>query len=265
MEDPSFTKEWFVTHNGQQFGPVSLDDLKYEAERGELNPRLDMVWKNGMEDWIPSGDIEGLFEKNEGAQKEEKQKEEVAANATDFHPEETRKKRMMMNGKWGGTSRSAFIFLCYIFPFLWILGISYGAKFLRGSVDEKMLGFGMAGLAMVPLIICVIVLFRRFVNLGMSRLWFLGLFVPLLNIWLGSRLFACPEGYAQHRKLDLIGWMLAVLYWVPLVFSVLAVVFAVYTLTQSPPEDPYRETIENFMRKYQEQFKPSDTDLQGNG
>eukprot|EP00903_Cladosiphon_okamuranus_P003570 g3568.t1 len=95
MEDPSLTKEWFVTHNGQQFGPVSLDDLKYEAERGELNPRLDMVWKNGMEDWIPSGDIEGLFEKNELAEKEEKKKEEAAAQVTDFQPEEEKKKRMM--------------------------------------------------------------------------------------------------------------------------------------------------------------------------
>jgi len=243
-------KEWYVTHEGQQFGPVSIDDLKFEAERGELNPRVDMVWKEGMEDWIPSGQIEGLFEKNTEAEEQEKAKETVAV--TEFQPEESKKKRMLLHGKWGGVKRSTFIFLCYIFPFLWIIGIGFLAGKMQGEIEADLLGKVTMAATFLPAILCLIMIFRRFQNLGMSMAWFFGLIVPFLNMWLGYRLFACPEGYAVHKKLDGIGWVLAVLYWLPVVLAIVFVVFAAVTLTQAAETDPYRETIENYIRKIQE-------------
>ncbi len=211
MDTADLTKEWFVTHEGQQFGPVSIDDLKYEAERGELNPRLDMVWKQGMTDWIPSGKLEGLFDKNEEAEAVEKKKEEGPA-PSDFQPEESKQTRMLMKGKWGGTSRSGFIFMAYVFPIIWILGISYLAKFLEGKVEGRFLGYGVIASWLVAIIVVFAVVLGRFKNLGMTRAWFPGLVVPLLQFWLGYRLFACPEGYSAHKKLDGIGWVLGFLY-----------------------------------------------------
>jgi uncharacterized membrane protein YhaH (DUF805 family) len=251
MEEPEMAKEWYVTHEGKQFGPVSLDDLKYEAERGELNPRLDMVWKAGMEDWMPAGDLEAIFEKNKEAEK----KEDAGSSFSNTQPEEikeTKKKRVSTHGKWGGASRSSFIFLCYIFPILWVVGIAYGATFLQGKFDEKTLGMATMALFLVPVIISLVVVLQRFRNLGMTGAWFLGLIVPILNWWLGYRLIACPEGYAEHKKLDGIGWVLAILYWLPFAAVVLAGVFAAVVLSNSGSDDPYRVAIESYIHKIEE-------------
>ena len=240
-------KEWYVTHEGKQFGPVCLDDLKYEAERGQLNPRLDMVWKEGMAEWIPSGGVKEIFTKNEEAEK----KEETPV-ATEFQPEESKTERMKNKGKWGGASRSTFIFLCYIFPIIWMVGVAYGSTFLKGRLDEKVLGLLTLGLFFLPVLIVFLVVLQRFRNLGMTRAWFLGLLLPIVNWWLGYRLVACPEGYADHKKMDGIGWVLAILYWLPFVGIILAGIFTAVVLTNSGEDDPYRMAIENYMTKIEE-------------
>jgi hypothetical protein len=45
MEEWAEVKEWFVTHDGKHYGPVSFVDLRFAAERGELDLNLDLVWK----------------------------------------------------------------------------------------------------------------------------------------------------------------------------------------------------------------------------
>jgi hypothetical protein len=92
----------------------------------------------------------------------------------------------------------------------------------------------------------------RFRNLGMNRAWFFGLFAPILNLWIWFRIFACPEGYAEHRKLDGIGWILAFIYWVSVLLAAAATVSVAFTLTQSGPDDPNRIAIETIMRQIQE-------------
>lgn len=42
----------------------------------------------------------------------------------------------------------------------------------------------------------------RNINLGFSAWWCFGIFVPLLNILVAARCLICPEGYADHKKLD---------------------------------------------------------------
>lgn len=253
MEEPEMVKEWYVTHEGKQFGPVSLDDLKYEAERGELNPRLDMVWKQGMEGWVPSGDMEEIFQKNKEAEK----KEVEGSSFTEFHPEESKKARMKAQGKWGGASRSSFIFLCYIFPILWIVGIGYGSTYVKVNLEEGVRGMIMLGLLLVPMLIVVVVVLQRFHNLGMTRAWFLGLIVPFLQLWLGYRLIACPEGYADHKKLDGIGWVLAILFWLPVVGVILGGIFVAVVLSNSGADDKNRVAIENYIHKIEE-LQPSE-------
>jgi hypothetical protein len=235
-------KEWFVTREGNRFGPVSVDDLKFEAGRGELNPRLDMVWKDGMDGWIPAGEVEGLFKRNEEAKAAELARE---AAFTGYRPEISERERKLIKGEWIGVGRGTYFFVCYLLPFLWMAGLGFGMGYLQGKVAPGLLGIAGLALSLVPFILIIAATLQRFQNLGMSRVWFLGLFAPLLNIWVSYRLFACPPGYAYHRKLDGIGWALAVL----MLLMVAAIGFAAYTLGQAAEDDPVRIAIEGYIEE----------------
>jgi hypothetical protein len=53
--------EWHYTLNGQQAGaPITSAQLKQLAAAGQLQP-TDMVWQEGMADWVPASSIKGLF------------------------------------------------------------------------------------------------------------------------------------------------------------------------------------------------------------
>ena len=52
--------DWFYAHEGQQKGPVSLDQLKELARNGGLGAK-DLVWTSTMKDWQAAEQIEGLF------------------------------------------------------------------------------------------------------------------------------------------------------------------------------------------------------------
>jgi hypothetical protein len=48
--------------DGQSNGPVSAIQLRQMAVSGNLQAQ-DLVWKEGMEDWVPAGKISGLFDR----------------------------------------------------------------------------------------------------------------------------------------------------------------------------------------------------------
>lgn len=246
MEEAEPVKEWFVTHDGKQFGPVSMDDLKFEAERGELNPRLDMVWKNGTDDWIPAGEVEGLFKRNDEAKAAEQAKETAF---TEFMPEISEEEKKRIKGEWPGVGRGTYFFVCCILPFLWIAGVGFGMKFLEGKVESKLLTIGGLGLCIVPLVLLISATLKRFQNLGMSRAWFFGLFVPFLGMWLKYRTFACPPGYAHNKKLDSLGWVLAILYWIPSLAVLGVTAWIIYLATNEP--EKFKELTS---RKEMQQF-----------
>lgn len=52
--------QWHFSINGNQSGPVSSSELKQLASSGKLS-QTDLIWKNGMQDWIPAGKVKGLF------------------------------------------------------------------------------------------------------------------------------------------------------------------------------------------------------------
>lgn len=53
-------QQWYYAHNGQQHGPVAAADLKQAADAGQLYP-MDLVWKEGLANWVPASSIKGLF------------------------------------------------------------------------------------------------------------------------------------------------------------------------------------------------------------
>ena len=52
--------EWFYTTNKQQMGPVTWDELRELAEVGILKPH-DLIWTEGMEEWVKGINQSGLF------------------------------------------------------------------------------------------------------------------------------------------------------------------------------------------------------------
>lgn len=53
--------EWYYTVNGQQApAPINDAQLKQMAASGQLQP-TDMLWKDGMANWVPASSIKGLF------------------------------------------------------------------------------------------------------------------------------------------------------------------------------------------------------------
>lgn len=55
---------WYYSNNGQQHGPVSLDELKALASKGTLDRHRDLAWTEGMNAWVPAGEVSGLFAEN---------------------------------------------------------------------------------------------------------------------------------------------------------------------------------------------------------
>ncbi len=52
--------QWFYSKNGEQYGPVEAHQLQQLASTGRLGVQ-DLVWKNGMPEWLPASRVKGLF------------------------------------------------------------------------------------------------------------------------------------------------------------------------------------------------------------
>ncbi len=53
-------KEWYYAKNGQQIGPVGLEEIQGLVSSGGLDPAKDLVWKPSMADWLPAGQVPEL-------------------------------------------------------------------------------------------------------------------------------------------------------------------------------------------------------------
>jgi hypothetical protein len=51
--------QWYYSKNGTQLGPVAQGELITKLASGEVSPS-DLVWKDGMGDWIPASQVAEL-------------------------------------------------------------------------------------------------------------------------------------------------------------------------------------------------------------
>jgi len=58
MSEP--LQSWYVLLGEQQSGPYTAEELASAAAAGSINPET-LVWTEGLETWIPAGNVEGLF------------------------------------------------------------------------------------------------------------------------------------------------------------------------------------------------------------
>ncbi len=54
--------DWYYARGGQQNGPISFEHLVDLARNGTLDPAKDLVWTATMKDWLPAGQVPGLFD-----------------------------------------------------------------------------------------------------------------------------------------------------------------------------------------------------------
>ena len=203
---------WFYTCQGERLGPVNFEELRSMATNSSLDPRLDMVWRQSMDAWKPAGQVDGLFERNNVSVES---KETLAPpTGSIFPPRKSSRKPTSKNASWPGARRRSFLIVTLLLPLAWHYALAAAGPFLATqfglTLMEKILPYA----AFLPLVALIHFGLKRLVNLGMSRLWCLAVFLPVINLWLGYRCFACPPGYAYHKKLDGSGIALAIVYWI---------------------------------------------------
>jgi hypothetical protein len=242
---------WFYSRDGQRLGPVSFAELQAMAQQSGLDPRLDMVWTQGMATWQAAGEIQGLFEKRALSDTQGS----LAPPADPYTPPKLESIQEMMSRvtDWPGARRRGFLFATIIFPLLWQGAISLCAGFLTQEFGPRLMGVLGIGLGAVPILVGIYFGLMRLVNLGMSRWWYLANFVPILNLWIGYRCFACPAGYAYHKKLDGVGVALAIFYWLLVALTILAIAAVVALMLGALGNPELQEQIQDFIRAAQEQ------------
>jgi uncharacterized membrane protein YhaH (DUF805 family) len=110
--------------------------------------------------------------------------------------------------------------------FLWMMGVQLGGTaimaVLAGAVDPA-LGVAVGYALLLGGFVYISVL--RFRNQGASGWWALGLFVPILNFYVGIRALAYQEGYCEQGRLDRTGKLIVYLYVGSVLLAVAAAMF----------------------------------------
>lgn len=201
-------QQWFFSTGGERFGPVGFDYLLELAKSGRLDPRNDMVWTTTLSDWEPAGEIEGLFEKRSA-----NRDEAVPDGGSVFASTGSHESKPIPKAHFPGTGRIGYLMGSLVVPAALAVGWGFAVPWIQPHVPENLHGYLAVAVFPLAALLVLVTLVKRFRNIGMSGWWLLGLAVPLLNLWLGYRLLACPAGYATLRKLDLPGKLVAFLYW----------------------------------------------------
>jgi hypothetical protein len=48
--------KWYYAHGGSQKGPINGDELRAKLAAGEV-AKTDLVWREGMKDWVPASEV----------------------------------------------------------------------------------------------------------------------------------------------------------------------------------------------------------------
>ena len=244
---------WFYTREGEKIGPVTLAELRVIAAEGQLHPRQDMVWSASMDAWKPAGEIEGLF-----VRKAPETREAIAPSADPYRSPELDDMAdiMLYQFDWPGARRRSYLFAVLLFPILWQFILMYGLPFIIKEFGPELAGVIALSGALVPAVVSIWYGLARLSNLGMSRWWFLGNLVPILNLWIGYRCFACPAGYAYHKKLDGAGIFLAILYWLFILLALLTIALIVASELGAIHDPELHEMIQEMMQQTQN-YRPT--------
>ena len=49
--------QWYYAKDGKQYGPMGLEDLRSLIASGAINPATDLVWNQGMPNWLVAAQV----------------------------------------------------------------------------------------------------------------------------------------------------------------------------------------------------------------
>ena len=235
-------EEWWVSRGGKRFGPVEFDTLVESAKAGRLEPRTDLVMGGDLEDWVPAGEVDGVFERTKPEEPEPVEGEGhtppedalADSGSFDFGDKETKL-------SLPGAPRLGYLLGITVLPGILAVGLGTIMPNIQNVLGPDLGRFAPLVVLIIPILVIVITV-KRFQNIGMSGWWLPGLLVPVLNLWLNYRLIACPPGYVYTRKLDVWGWILAVLYWLGVVaYFVLFFLFGITAIKEMHENGQFRQ------------------------
>lgn len=200
---------WYFTSVGTRCGPVTFKELRTMAASRVLDPRHDMVWKEGLEEWKQAGLLDGLFERRTVPAETSdtrggKRPRKFAALPSDLTAALASKHMC-----WPGVGRLTLWLGLLLFPVLWSQFLWWSRPSLAATFGSELMFKLLPFANLVPVAVLTHLVLMRLVNVGMSRWWALVLAIPVLNLWVGFRCLVCPSGFAYHRKLDRPGMAIA--------------------------------------------------------
>ena len=208
-------QQWYYTDsNGQQAGPVSLNELKTLIAQSAVSTSS-MVWTEGMENWKTVGEIDALTPApspvvpQPTAVNPSPPAAPTTAAVENLYAPPTAQPSFedVMNPyaqvEYGGIRRLNFFLkniLCFLILFvLAMIGVSI----------EYWVFIVLAVIAFIVFYVRICV--QRLNNMGASGWWVLLILVPIANSILQIVLLSCPEGYKDHKKMDTGGIIVAVI------------------------------------------------------
>lgn len=207
-----------------------------------LDPRLDMVWRQGMDAWKPAGQVDGLFARTSVPVAQETPCVVIS------HPRQKASMTIARFVTWPGARRRSLLIIALVFPIAWHHTLALASPFLVRQFGDRLMAEILPFAAFLPLFVLIHFSIKRLSNLGMSRLWCFAAFAPVLNLWIGYRCIVCPAGYAYQRKLDKPGIALAIVYWL-VVLGILTVIAATLALLFGAVESPVLQgQLRHFIR-----------------
>lgn len=268
---------WYYSQHGERKGPVTLEVLKGAITHMKVDREKDLVWGPGLPNWVKVAEVPELQGISSSPPPVEAAKEEVdpvsqppappvekkvetstvtktvaAANpyqapASAVDDEDNALAEAMEARHRGdsadGMGRLMYFFAPAIMAFLGqFVGVVVGGTV---AADDPELNFMIqGGFGIVVLIMILLCTFSRLKNLGMSRWSVLWSIVPVMNIWLGYRLYACPAGYQTHKKLDGAGKVMTGVYVIMLLLNI-----AVFASVLFIGADYYKKAADEAQRK----------------
>ena len=213
---------WYFTSEGTRCGPVTFGELRTMASSWVLDPRLDLVWKEGMAGWKQAGLLDGLFERRNVPAGIPDRPVGKGLSLVAALPKDLTAALASKHLSWPGMGRWVLWLAFLLVPLLWSQLVEWSRPTLVETFGSAAIFKFSPFVSIVPVVVLIYLVLGRLENLGMSRWWALLLTIPLLNLWVGYRCLACPSGYAHHRQMDRAGMIIAIV----LVVSIPAIGYA---------------------------------------
>ena len=222
--------QWYYTDkNGKQAGPVSETELKDLIAQSTVT-ESSMVWCEGMANWTQASQVEKLLPAKSDtpeptpsvtASKSESSPTSTSESSSDadvvdpYTTPQTTVSYEELHGlerEYGGCGRLAYFFKVFITSIILFAGvffIAFSTAFSGEGAEPSLI-------VIVIMVVVFLILYIRFAlqrirNIGASGWWLLLMFVPLASNLLSIALLACPKGYADHKKMDTAGIVVAVI------------------------------------------------------